>query len=264
MSLELGRKLGITASLIAVITPVISIISSAFLLFSIINPVFSGSTGVHTVSFSLIDAAVIVLLSLGVISIVGFILFLISMHTLSQYYNEPGIFKNVLYAFILSIVAVVTVFLIELATLFISLERITSGPVTGSASSPLIPFIFFFIIVFAVFFALWIVSAWLYKRAFDSLSKKSGIGNFGTVGTLILTGTVLSIIFIGSILIWVAGIFALMGFHSLKPKITNTSPPSSTVPGASLAPAQNKYCPYCGAENPADSVYCTFCGKQLQ
>jgi uncharacterized membrane protein len=61
-------------------------------------------------------------------------------------------------------------------------------------------------------------------RAFNKLAEKSGDDNFKTAGLLYLLGTVLTIVLIGGLLIWIAWIFAAMGFNSLKPK----EPPAPT------------------------------------
>ena len=42
-------------------------------------------------------------------------MFMYAMYSLSNYYNEPAIFKNVLYAFILSLVSGVVVVALEFA-----------------------------------------------------------------------------------------------------------------------------------------------------
>ena len=100
MSLESARKLGLTASLIQVIMPAISVVLVMALFFIRIS-----GTQLRlgqTLFASVLTTAIVVLLS--VISLVGIILFLISMNRLARYYNEHGIFKNVLYGFLLTIV----------------------------------------------------------------------------------------------------------------------------------------------------------------
>jgi uncharacterized membrane protein len=187
------------------------------------------------------------------------------MHRLAEYYNEPGIFKNTLYAFILNIVGGFVVAAIEIVLLVASIgsiQSIVSTPQvsTPSAFNPLFTqLIVEFIAVFAVALVFGIVSAVLYMRAFNKLAEKSGVGTFRTVGLLYLIGTVVPI---GGILVWVAWILAAIGFHSLKPSSTSTfaySTPQATAPSI----AQKRYCPYCGRENRANAVYCGFCGKQL-
>jgi uncharacterized membrane protein len=268
MSLESGRKLGLTASLITVIMPIIMVISLVFFIFSIIAAIPTGPNPVPVpTTFSPLPffGLIITIALAGIISFVGIILFIVAMHRLAEYYNEPGIFKNTLYAFILNIVGGFVVAAIEIVLLVASIgsiQSIVSTPQvsTPSAFNPLFTqLIVEFIAVFAVALVFGIVSAVLYMRAFNKLAEKSGVGTFRTVGLLYLIGTVVPI---GGILVWVAWILAAIGFHSLKPSSTSTfaySTPQATAPSI----AQKRYCPYCGRENRANAVYCGYCGKQL-
>src|ERR1035437_5313600 len=106
MSLESGRKLGLTASWISIILPVVAVVGVVAIIFSIIATAATG-TGTGTVVPNIFGVSIGLIgfvIALAFTAIVGFILFMVSMHRLSNYYNEPGIFRNVLYAFILSIV----------------------------------------------------------------------------------------------------------------------------------------------------------------
>ncbi len=252
MSLESGRKIGLTASLIAVIMPVIGVIAAISLVVSLIATAPDIAT-----------AVTILLVTAGIITFVGFILFLAAMHSLSNYYNEPGIFKNTLYGFIINILGAVIALSIELATIVTSIERVSQGTVAGTAGSSVIQFIILFLAVLAIAFILGIVSAVFYMRAFNILGEKSGINNFKTAGLLYLIGIVLTIVGIGVLLLWIAWIFAALGFYSLKPSSSSTfaySAPQTTMPTI----VQKRYCSYCGIENPADAIYCVSCGQKLQ
>ena len=116
----------------------------------------------------------------------------------------------------------------------------------------------------AGFFAVAIVAAILYKRAFDKLAEKSGVRSFGTAGELILIGTALSIVFVGVIIAWIAWIYVLSGFNSLKPKSQAAVPPvySTTQLLHSSSLENKRYCIYCGQEINVDSDYCPHCGRQ--
>jgi uncharacterized membrane protein len=254
MSFESGRKLGLTASLIAVIMPVIGVIAAVFLVLSL----FAGTLS----TFFSFGSIPILLVIAGIISFAGFILFLVAMHSLSQYYNEPGIFRNVLYGFIINIVVSAIAVSIELAIIVTSIIRTTQGAGAGTADPSVTQFIVPFLAVLAVAFILEIVSAVFYMRAFDKLGEKSGINNFKTAGLLYLIGTVLTIVGVGVLLLWMAWIFAAEGFYSLKPS-SNSTFASSDSQTSLTGIAQKKFCPYCGIENTADSVYCVICGQKL-
>ena len=95
-------------------------------------------------------------------------------------------------------------------------------------------------------------------RAFDKLKEKSGVDNFGTAGLLYLIG-----VFITPIM-WIAWIFAAMGFNKLKatPAAPQTGSYYTQPPLSSTM--QTKRCPNCGTENYGDAFYCRTCGKTLQ
>ena len=65
----------------------------------------------------------------GVIGFVGYILFMVGMHRLAQYYPEPAIFKNLLNALIIGIISTV-VLGVALLVLLIA----TAGGITPTAT----------------------------------------------------------------------------------------------------------------------------------
>jgi ribosomal protein L40E len=112
-------------------------------------------------------------------------------------------------------------------------------------------FIIVLIVAFAVAIAMGVVSALLYKRAFNKLAEKSGVHSFDTTGLLILIGVFIPIVS------WVGWIFAASGFNALKPK------PYSPMPTAPTITSQIKFCRNCGIANNVNAAYCKNCGKQL-
>ncbi len=258
MSLESGKKLGATASLINILLPVVAIIAVVGFVVSIIASAVSGAAsgtvaptilGISAVFFLLIAAVVLVALA-------GYIMFMIAMHRLSRYYNELGIFNNVLYAFLLSVISSIVAFSLEFVSLISTISRISQS--TTPAFSPVFPGFFIALIVLGVVFGL--VNGWLYMRAFNKLKEKSGVDNFGTAGILYLVGTIVPVVG------WIAWILAYQGFRKLQP--TSNAIPTVSYPaqpptnfGATQA---KRFCPNCGAENRIDALYCTHCGKSLQ
>ena len=270
MSLESGRKLGITSSLIAVIIPIIYVALFGVLLISIfasIPLIANGSN--HTIGSPLgsLGFFSVLIVALSILSFVGIILFIIAMHHLSQYFNEPSIYKNALYGFLINIAGGV-IAMVVLLFLFVT-TRLFSPSANSSSVAPIaVTFIVSFLTLFAVTFIVGVSAAVFYMRAFNQLGDKSGIHNFQNAGLLYLLGTVLAIVFVGGILIWVAWIFALSGFCSLKPKETETPAVASTysTPQVTMRDSSSgdkKICSLCGAENRLDSYYCGSCGKKL-
>ena len=264
MSFELGRKLGLTASIISVIVPVITVILYGLLFLSLFGIISSALTGKSQTFGGLQFPALIEtgFIAIGIIGLIGIVLFLVAMNSLSQYYSEPGIFKNALYGFLINIIGVAALIVIVFALIFTTIvsPATSSTPVFSGAA-----FITMLLGVVVAALVISIASAVFYMRAFNKLGEKSGVHSFNTAGLLYLIGTVLTIVLVGSLLVWIAWIFALSGFSSLKPKTAEPLTVSySTQPPLAYGQTQNKFCQYCGAEIPPDSVYCANCGKQLQ
>ena len=240
ISFESGRKLGLIGSLIEIIMPVAFVITAGLYIWSIISSLLSTSNPTIPSFFSTSLVYLIVFILLGIITFIGIILFIIGMRRLSRYYDEPGIFKNVLYGFILNIVGSVTATVIEFTFLLESLRSInqtsttplaaTLGPAVSTVASFSTELTIGYYAALAIGFALGIISAVLYMRAFNLLGEKSGKGNFKTAALLYLLGTVLTILLIGSLLVWIAWICAATGFNSLKPKEASPTKPQVPLP----------------------------------
>ena len=226
MSLESGRKLGLAASLIEIIMPVIAIITVVLLIWSVISPILNepNPTIPNLSSISLGFTAI--LSAVGIITFIGIILFLVSMYRLSQCYGERGIFKNALYGFILNIIGGVSVVAIDLVLTLGSSGSVQTEPVSTSTAATSSQVVLGFLAVLAISLALGIISAVLYMRAFNKLAEKSGSDSFKTAGLLYLLGTVLTLVLIGVLLVWIAWIFAAIGFKSLKPREPPPPPPA--------------------------------------
>jgi len=256
MSLESGRKLGLTASLITVIVPIVTIALYGFFLFSLISTITNAITGggstLTPYSFPFLSFGIIwiAFAAVGFVSFVGLILFIVAMHQLSQYYNEPKIFRNIIYSIVISIVGTVALFAILFAVIASTLMNTVVRAPTA-ASSFVWTFIIVLIVAFAVAIAIGVVSALLYKRAFNKLAEKSGVHSFDTAGLLILIGVFIPIVS------WVGWIFAASGFNALKPK------PYSPMPTAPTITTQIKFCLNCGMANNVNAAYCKNCGKKL-
>jgi len=256
MSLETGRKLGLTASLINVIMPIVTVALYGFFLFSLISTITNAITGRGStpipsgLPFLSLGIIWIAFVAVGIISFVGLILFIVAMHQLSQYYNEPIIFRNIIYSLVISIVGAVVLVAILFAVIASTLMNTVVRTPTA-ASSFVWTFIIALIVVSAVAIAMGVVSALLYKRAFNKLAEKSGVHSFDTAGLLILIGVFIPIVS------WVGWIFAASGFNALKPK------PYSPMPTAPTITTQIKFCRNCGMANNVNAAYCKNCGKQL-
>jgi uncharacterized membrane protein len=164
------------------------------------------------------------------LGIVGFILLMIGLKNLSDYYKDRGIFNNALYGVLFGIIGVAAAAFILIAVFFGGmLFGFQYGPgedITGITGN-VVAFFGGILIAVVVAFIFYILMALYLKRSFDSLAHMSGIGMFRTAGLLLLIGAILTIILIGLVLIFVAWILLTVAFFQM---------PSAPPPAAQAAP----------------------------
>ena len=206
-----------------------------------------------------------------VLAIIGVILLLRGLKELASYYQDNEIYKNSLTGVKYYIIALIA------AGAAITAIVVGIGTATGFKFSSHFTLTVGFGIGLAVFFGALIIAfifnvlaATHLRQTFKTLAQKSGEHSFDTAGTLLWFGALLTIIGVGIILIFIAWIFAVIGFFSMKSQQQNAPqqysyiPPSNAGSTATPAPSQTaRYCQYCGAPVKPDAAYCPQCGKQL-
>jgi len=174
----------------------------------------------------------------GLLILIGAILTLIGLKGLADHYNEGGIFNNALYGVIMVIIGVV-VFM----AIFVAMVIMTVLPNLDWTNSLAIQQYFMdlnnlwniigtVIIALVGLFVFFVIAAIFFRKSLTALSTKSGEKIFETAGLLWLIGAVLTIVFVGVILIWIAWILIAVGFFSIKttvaqPPVAPPSPPPS-------------------------------------
>ncbi len=204
-----------------------------------------------------------------VLGIIGVILLLRGVKELANYYQDNEIYQNSLTGvkyYIIALIAAavaITAILIGVGSAtgfkFTSNFTLTVGFGVGLAA-------FFGALIIAFIFN--VLAATHLRQTFNTLERKSGEHSFGTAGALLWWGALLTIIGVGFILIFIAWIFAVIGFFTMKSPQhqQNASQPYSYTPppAQSVTPQQaTRYCPNCGAQVALDATYCSHCGKQL-
>ena len=251
MAFKSGKSLGFISSLMIVIIPALFV--PTFLAF-FFGGAFVGAT------VGPVPLLVVFYFVVGVLGFLSFVLFLVAMHRLSESYHKLGIFNNALYGFITNLIGGLVAVVLDLVFFAEIVDNMrTRVPASVPSLGPLFLVVFGFALVIFVFS---VIGAVFYMRAFNTLGDKSGVESFKTAGLLTLIGYVLTIVGVGVILVWIAWIFAVAGFHSLK----EPSPPSYPSTAASVpadAMPQRRYCSYCGSENLPTSEFCTHCGRHL-
>lgn len=221
------------------------------------------STNLETSKFMAAIGALMTFLgwipSVGVaISIVGFILVLIGMKGLSEYYRDESIFRNTLSGVVFGIVGAIALFIAGLT-------------VAGSATLGIVGLfggILLALILLAVVFVFYLLMAISFRKAFYALAERSGEHLFHTAGTLMFIGAALTIIVVGIFLVFIAWIIATIAFFQIRtgpqPQSYVYSPPTPSSSPAPTASTETKYCSNCGAPIESGAAFCSHCGKQIQ
>ena len=194
------------------------------------------------------EGSILLLLSLvpyagWILGIIGVVLLLRGMKELSNYYQDEEIYKNSLTGVKYYIIALVA------AGVAIAAITIGIGSATGfkfKAGFSLTPA---FGIGLTAFFAGLIIAFVFYllatshlRKTFNTLAQKSGESSFTTAGTLLRWGAILTIVLVGLVLIFIAWIFATIGFFTMKPQQLqqpyNPQQPAQTPPSTQLQQAK--------------------------
>ena len=167
----------------------------------------------------------------GFLSLLGVILLLIGLKGLANFYNEQGIFNNVLYSIITCIVgavvavgAVVISAVSALTDVGIDITNVNDWDTLGTDLGVIFTdfsdfgamwnLISALVVGVIILFVTIIISMYFYRKSMDQLSTTSGIGLFGTAGLLMLIGAVIPVI--GLLLIWIGDILATVAFFQMK------------------------------------------------
>jgi len=167
------------------------------------------------------EGSILLLLSLvpyagWILGIVGVILFLRGIKELANYYQDKEIYENSLTGVKFYIVALIA------AAVAIAAIVVGVGSATGFTFKGFTPTIGFgvgvagFLAAIVVAFVFFILAALHLRKTFNNLAQKSGEASFTTAANLLWWGSLLSIILVGFILIFVAWIFATIGFFAMK------------------------------------------------
>jgi uncharacterized membrane protein len=129
----------------------------------------------------------------GLLGLIGFILVLIALKGMGDFYNESGIFNNALYGFMVGIVGGVVTVGVFIATALAVIADIGISDWTNPnewaaaftselALDSLMTLLGGVVIAFVILFVFIILTAWFYRKSLNLLSTKSGVGMFGTTG----------------------------------------------------------------------------------
>jgi len=154
------------------------------------------------------------------------------MNGLAKYYNEPKIFKNSLYPFIISSSAGITSLIVAYTFITPILDQLSAyinSPTNVPPTSLLLSFLLVFGFIWLVVSVIAILNGFFYRRAFYALAEKSGEQNFKQAGLFMFIGGILMMFAVGALIFLIGLIFAILGFFSIKPKASENQASSETV-----------------------------------
>lgn len=156
-----------------------------------------------------------------ILGIIGFILILVAMSSISHIVNDHKIFSDMIISVVLSIVAIIIAGVMVIMALYevLGLGNFSGGAFNltqnvqpgdiASLLAKIIPFL-------GAVWVLMILAAVFFRRSLYSTGERTGVSLFGTTGLLYLIGAILIIIGIGLILIFVAEILLIVSFFSIN------------------------------------------------
>jgi uncharacterized membrane protein len=145
-----------------------------------------------------------------ILSIVGFVLWLISIYQLSKKLEKPSIFQKVLIALILEVAA---------AVLALVLKELSEGikPYVSMGDEVLADMRWVILVGIVAAYAIFVVSAYFYKQAFEILASTTAHNLFRVVGLLIFIGVIIiPILYVLALLLMYAGYITIHAVESLK------------------------------------------------
>jgi len=194
------------------------------------------------------EGAILLLLSLvpyagWILGIIGVVLLIRGMKELSNYYQDEEIYKNTLTG--------VKFYIIALVAAGVAIAALTVGiwSATGfKFTTDFVPTVGFGVgllaflagLIIAVIF--YILATSHLRRTFKTLAQKSGEASFTTAGNLLWWGAILTIVLVGLVLIFIAWMFATIGFFTMKsqqqqsynPQQYQNTPPSEPERGKAI------------------------------
>lgn len=177
------------------------------------------------------------------LSIVGYILVLISVKFVSDEVQDSSIFSNMIIAVVAGIVGVAAGgFILVFSGIF--------SAFTGGLGA-----LFGVLGILVVVWLALIVSSVFIRRSYNNISARLNIGTFRTAGTLYFIGAILTIVLVGFVVLFIAYIIQVVAFFSIP-----ESQPAA--PGQAAPQAGMKFCPSCGAQMPSAATFCPKCGAK--
>ena len=163
----------------------------------------------------------------GLLGIVGFILLLLAIREISQILSDRAIFRNMLIAVGLAIVAIVTGVLVVVGSVlrFVGLNALSVGPNFNPSTVPTgdwVALVGSILIGLAVVWVVMLVSSVYVRRSYTEMARRLKVGMFDTAGLLYLIGAATTIVLVGFLLLFVAQVLVIVAFFSIEDRAVGT------------------------------------------
>ncbi len=160
----------------------------------------------------------------GMIWIVGLVLVLIAVKYISEVLEDKTVFNNLLISVILVVIGAIITAVVAFSYIFSRFDgfRYAAEPWIGMGPR----FYESMTMIFLVLIPLWIfsiVSTIYLRKSYNTIASRLNINMFNTAATLYVIGAVLTILFIGFIIIFVAEILQAVAFFSIPEKVPQVS-----------------------------------------
>ncbi|GEM_PF-200515 len=223
------------------------------------------------------------------ISVVGWILILISQKEISDATQDKAIFQNALIGVITAVISAIALVVFLVSGPFIGFLDASAGLPSSFGPGGLAGAL----AIFGVFDGSAIISGIFLKRSYDRTAQGLKVGAFATTGLLYLVGALTAIIVAGFLIFFIAFIYQIIAYFSIQdqpgpvqyefqsppqpmpvpaPQVVQppvqpvpTPPPQTIQPPA--APSQPpvaafKFCYNCGTKLPFSARFCSHCGTK--
>ena len=160
-----------------------------------------------------------------ILGIVGFILVLVAVKNISDFFHDSSIFNNMLISILLAIGGVIVGTLVVLGSFFsfIGQNNLVGPDYFGKNFNPStvpagdwIALITTALVGLAIIWILFLVSAVFLRRSYSSIAGKVHVNMFATAGLLYLIGAATTIVLIGFVLILVSQVLLAIAFFSIN------------------------------------------------
>ncbi len=197
-----------------------------------------------------------ILIFIPFVSVIGYILMILAVKDIANDLQDKTIFNNIVIAAVTGIIGAVS------GAFVVVLGVMGSGFTFGASAIAGV------LVGLLIGWAFLIVSAVFLRRAYGTMAQGLGVGTFRTAATLYLVGAVLTIVFVGFLLLFVAEIIQAIAYFSIPDRPATQA--AGGAPGQTVAPAPStpppggatKFCTSCGSKIAVSATFCNSCGAK--